>query len=129
MILSTCGASAAGFQTTSFAARAAWARRTSHHGAVVLATAVFPAAFKISRRLCMSALSFHSAERQTLAHPALEDEEHEHRRQGAHHGRGHQGPPAEYVLRHEAHQAGGDRPGTGGAGEYVGVQELVPDVR
>src|SRR5262245_819131 len=129
MILSTWGASAAGFQTTSFAARAAWARRTSHHGAVVLTTAVAPAAFRISRRVCMSALSFHSAERQSLDDPALEDEEHEHRRQGAHYGRGHEGPPEEHVLRHEVHEAGGDGPGAGGAGEDVGVQELVPRVR
>src|SRR6185503_278761 len=100
MILSTWGARAAGFQTTSFAARAAWARRTSHQGAVVVRTAVLPAVLRISRRVCMSALSFHSAERQSLDHPALEDEEHEHRGQGAHHGRGLQWPREEHVLRH-----------------------------
>src|SRR5437867_7296613 len=81
MILSTCGASAAGFHTTSFAWRAAWARRTSHQGAVVVRTvAVFPAVFKISRRVGMLySLSFHSSERQPLDHPTLEDEKHEHR--------------------------------------------------
>src|SRR5262245_26638051 len=52
MILSTCGASAAGFHTTSFAERAAWARRTSHQGAVVVRTvADLPPCCKISRRV------------------------------------------------------------------------------
>src|SRR5262245_37846278 len=112
MILSTCGASAAGFHTTSFAARAACARRTSHHGAVVVRTVAVPAVLRTSRRVAIGiALSFHSAEGQALDHPTLEDEEHEDRGQGAHHGRGHQRPPEEYVLRHEVHEAGGDRPG------------------
>src|SRR4030095_6118297 len=112
MILSTCGASAAGFQTTSFAARAAWARRTSHQGAVVDTRVTVAAVLRISRRVVMMAsLSFHSTERQSLDDPALEDEEHEHRGQGAHHGRGHKRPPEEHVLRHEVHQAGGHRPG------------------
>src|SRR6267378_6258354 len=108
MILSTCGASAAGFHTTSFAWRAAWARRTSHQGAVVVRTvAVFPAVCKISRRVSMIAsLSFHSAERQTFDYPTLEEEKHEHRGQSAHDGRGHQRPPEEHVLRHEIRQAG-----------------------
>src|SRR4029453_4899428 len=100
MILSTCGASAAGFQTTSFAARAAWRRRTRHQGAVVATRVTVPAVLRISRRVGMFAsLSFHSAERQPLNHPALEDEEHEHRGQGAHHGRGHKRATEENVLR------------------------------
>src|SRR5438309_905248 len=101
MILSTCGASAAGFHTTSFAWRAAWARRTSHQGVVVVVrtAAVFPAVFKISRRVGMAAsLAFHSSERQALDHPTLEDEKHEHRGQRAHDGRCHQRPPEEHVL-------------------------------
>src|SRR5882762_1190283 len=104
MILSTCGASAAGFQTTSFAWRAACARRTSHQGAVAVRTvAVFPAVFKISRRVVgiVASLSLYSAERQPLDHPSLEDEKHQHRGQRAHDGRGHQRPPEEHVLRHE----------------------------
>src|SRR4030095_11679015 len=114
MILSTCGASAAGFHTTSFAWRAAWARRTSHHGAVVVKTAaVFPVACNTSRRvnIVWAPLSFHSPERQPLDYPSLEDEKHEHWRQCAHDGRGHQRPPEEHVLRHEVHQTGGHRPG------------------
>src|SRR5438128_482554 len=54
MILPTCGASAVVFHTTSFAWRAAWARRTSHQGAVVARTAaVLPACCKMSRRVSM----------------------------------------------------------------------------
>src|SRR5262249_30708846 len=52
MILSTCGASAVVFHTTSLCWRAAWARRTSHQGAVVARTAaVLPACCKMSRRV------------------------------------------------------------------------------
>src|SRR3989442_2715453 len=51
MILSTCGASAAGFHTTSFAWRAAWARRTSHHEAVVARAVAVPARCKTPRRV------------------------------------------------------------------------------
>src|SRR5258705_11896878 len=55
MILSTCGASAAGFQTTSFAERAACARRESHQGAVVVRTAaVLPALFRSARRVSIA---------------------------------------------------------------------------
>src|SRR5215475_11208546 len=103
MILSTLGARAAGFQTTSLAARAAWARRESHQGVVVVTTeAVLPACLRTSRRVNMVwALSFHASQRQPLGHPALEDEEHEHRRERAHDGGGHERPPEEHVLRHE----------------------------
>src|SRR5215831_10709599 len=52
MILSTCGASAVVLHTTSLFWRAAWARRTSHQGAVVARTAtVLPACCKMSRRV------------------------------------------------------------------------------
>src|SRR5438132_12730782 len=51
MILSTCGASAAGFHTTSFAWRAAWARRTRHHDAVVARAVAVPARCNTSRRV------------------------------------------------------------------------------
>src|SRR5438093_9481612 len=92
MILSTCGASAAGFHTTSFAWRAAWARRESHHGAVAVKTvAVFAACCKIARRVnIVGLLSFHASERQPLHHPALEEKKHEHRGQSAHDGGRHQ---------------------------------------
>src|SRR3954464_14507198 len=53
MILSTCGAKAAGFQTTSLVCRAAWARRANHQGAVVVSAAA--AAYRSrSRRVGIS---------------------------------------------------------------------------
>src|SRR5262245_37161587 len=132
MILSTCGASAAGFQTTSFALRWAWALLpTSHQGEVAAKTvAVWPARLRLARRVSIAwpPLTLHSAERQSLDDPALEDEEHEDRGQRAHDRRGHQRAPEEHVLRHEVHQAGGHRPGAVGAGEHVRVQEFVPGV-
>src|SRR5437763_14211923 len=51
MILSTWGANEAGFHTTSFAWRAAWARRTSHHAAVVARAVAVPARRNTSRRV------------------------------------------------------------------------------
>src|SRR2546428_10993292 len=107
MILSTCGASAAGFHTTSFAWRSAWARRTSHQGVVVVRmAAVFPAVFKNSRRVrIVASLPFHASEGQPLDNPTLEDEKHEHRRQRAHDGRWHQRPTEKQVLQHEVRQA------------------------
>src|SRR6185503_17845460 len=50
MILSTCGARAAGFHTVSFICRAACARRTTHQGAVVVSAAI-PACRSMSRRV------------------------------------------------------------------------------
>src|SRR2546426_2845836 len=60
MILSTWGTKAAGFHTTSFARRAAWARRTSHHAAVVARAVAVPARRNTSRRVSIetSSLTF-----------------------------------------------------------------------
>src|SRR2546423_9228032 len=105
MILSTCGASAVVFHTTSLCWRAAWARRTSHQGAVVARTAaVLPACRNMARRVSMMSLpNLSPSERQSLdylytqdrAQPtspnwrgncgaqhytALEDQKHAHRR-------------------------------------------------
>src|SRR5712692_5538652 len=78
MILSTCGASAVVFHTTSLFWRAAWARHTSHQGAVVARTAaVLPACCKMSRRVSIFYL------RSPLHAPALEEQKHAHQRQGA----------------------------------------------
>ena len=51
MIVSIWGDKAAGFHTTSFAWRAAWARRTSHHAAVVARAVAVPARCITSRRV------------------------------------------------------------------------------
>src|SRR5439155_20520413 len=78
MILSTCGASAVVFHTTSLCWRAAWARRTSHQGGVVArTTAVLPACCKMSRRVSIFYL------RSPLHAPALEDQKHECQQQDA----------------------------------------------
>src|SRR5712691_10794935 len=78
MILSTCGARAVVFHTTSLCWRAAWARRTSHQGAVVARTAaVLPACCKMSRRVSIFYL------RSPLHAPALEDQKHECQQQDA----------------------------------------------
>src|SRR5262245_41451259 len=53
MILSTCGARAVVFHTTSFVCRAACARRTNHHGAVVASSTAGPACRRILRRVHM----------------------------------------------------------------------------
>src|SRR4029453_7464328 len=53
MILSTCGARAVVVHTTNFLSRAAWARRTSHHDAVVARAVAVPACRKTSRRVSM----------------------------------------------------------------------------
>src|ERR1700674_1580410 len=84
MILSTCGASAVVFHTTSLFWRAAWARRTNHQGAVVTRmAAVLPACCKMSRRVSIFYL------RAPLHAPALEEQKHAHRQQGAvGHGQG-----------------------------------------
>src|SRR5262245_5072483 len=93
MILSTWGARAVLTHTTSSLSRAAWARRTSHHDAVVARAVAVPARCKTLRRvsICISfchcvgrgrpsrpSLALHSAQRQPLHHPTLEDEKHEH---------------------------------------------------
>src|SRR5262245_16648023 len=130
MILSTCGASAAGFHTTSLFWRAAWARRTSHQEAVVARAVAVPARCKTSRRVSIDiSLAFHPAQRQSLHDPALEHEKHEHRGQRAQDGGGHQRPPEEYVLRHKIRQASGKRTSTIGTGEHVSIQKFVPRPR
>src|SRR4029450_1019034 len=62
MILSTWGAKAVGFHTTSFARRAAWARRTSHHAAVVARAVAVPARRNTSRRVSIHTSSLHGSQ-------------------------------------------------------------------
>src|SRR5215831_5252957 len=69
MILSTCGARAVVFHTTSFVCRAACARRTNHHGAVVASTTAGPACRRILRRVHMGVSSPVNVVRAAIGQP------------------------------------------------------------